>query len=193
MRRLATRPNVTACSVSRGAWAVPGEQGCTPHAPRSTPRAAWLFSYPACLQHHNCLTYVKKHPLKGRNGTPAGLVRWLKDRHSGTVAMKRILVVDDSPDTADTMAMLLETSGHEVRTATSGADALSIVDSFRPDLVLLDIGMPDMDGYAIARQLRARNALRGALLAAVTGYDGADDRRKSREAGFHHHLVKPVG
>jgi CheY-like chemotaxis protein len=107
--------------------------------------------------------------------------------------MKRILVVDDSPDTADTMAMLLETSGHEVRTATSGADALSIVDSFRPDLVLLDIGMPDMDGYAIARQLRARNALRGALLAAVTGYDGADDRRKSREAGFHHHLVKPVG
>jgi CheY-like chemotaxis protein len=119
--------------------------------------------------------------------------RPLTDFKSEVRNMKRILVVDDSPDTADTMAMLLQTFGHDARTATTGAEALAIAASFRPEIALLDLTMPDMDGCAIARQIRLRPELAATVLVAVTGWDRAEDRQMAREAGFQHHLVKPVG
>jgi two-component system CheB/CheR fusion protein len=107
--------------------------------------------------------------------------------------MKRVLIVDDSVDTVDTLAMLIETAGHEVRTAVRGAEALGLVGSFRPDVVILDLRLADMDGHTVARELRARPESAHCILAALTGYDGPEDRRKSQEAGFNYHLVKPVG
>lgn len=104
---------------------------------------------------------------------------------------RRILVVDDLVDTADTMAELLELFGHEVRTAYGGMEALAVARDFRPELVLLDIGMPGMDGYETARRLRAEHG-ENMLLVALTGYARETDRQMTREAGFNHHLAKPV-
>jgi CheY-like chemotaxis protein len=103
---------------------------------------------------------------------------------------RRILVVDDSQDSAESLALLLELHGHEVRTAFAGPAALETASAFCPDVVLLDIGLPGMDGYEVARRLRAEHG--GCRLIALTGYGRDDDRRRSREAGFDHHLVKPV-
>jgi two-component system CheB/CheR fusion protein len=107
--------------------------------------------------------------------------------------MKRVLIVDDNVDAGDTLAMLIQTAGHEVRTAVSGTEALGLVATFQPDVVLLDLRLPDMDGHSIARELRARPESAHCILAAVTGFDRPEDRRKSQEAGFDFHLVKPVG
>jgi CheY-like chemotaxis protein len=106
--------------------------------------------------------------------------------------MKRILVVDDNHDTADTLAMLLQASGHDARTAADGPQALAQLKYYKPDMVVLDIGLPGMDGYTIARQMRAQPDLESTTLVALTGYDREEDRRKSLEAGFNHYLVKPV-
>jgi PAS domain S-box-containing protein len=107
-------------------------------------------------------------------------------------AGRRILVVDDNEDSAVSLALLLELSGHEVRTAGDGSAALSEARSFRPEVVLLDIGLPHMDGYEVARRLRGEEDLRGLLLFAMTGYGQEEDVRRSRQAGFDQHLVKPV-
>jgi PAS domain S-box-containing protein len=103
-----------------------------------------------------------------------------------------ILVVDDNRDAADTCAMLLEASGHHVRTAYAGRQALELGQAFRPDAVLLDIGLPDIDGYALARQIRATSWGGRAVLVAVTGWGQADDRLRATRAGFDQHLVKPI-
>lgn len=108
-------------------------------------------------------------------------------------AMKRVLIVDDSVDAVDTLAMLLQSAGHEVRTAVSGAEALRLVTTFQPDVVLLDLRLPDMDGHTVARELRARPESARCVLAALTGFDDPEHRRKTQEAGFDFHLVKPVG
>jgi CheY-like chemotaxis protein len=105
-------------------------------------------------------------------------------------AGRRILVVDDNQDSAESLALLLELKGHEVRTAFAGPAALDIASTFQPEVVLLDIGLPGMDGYEVARRLRAGND--GSRLVALTGYGQDDDRQRSRDAGFDHHLVKPV-
>jgi len=104
----------------------------------------------------------------------------------------RILVVDDNQDAANSLGVLLRLSGQEVETAYSGAAALSRAADFRPALVLLDIGMPGMDGYQVARQIRQDPALAPIVLVAVTGWGQDEDRRRSKEAGFDHHFVKPV-
>lgn len=104
---------------------------------------------------------------------------------------RRVLVVDDNQDSADTMAELFRVWGHEVRTAHDGPAALEQARSFRPHVVLLDVGMPGMDGYELARRLRAEG-LAGDLLVSITGYGQEEDRRRAQEAGFHHHLTKPV-
>jgi two-component system CheB/CheR fusion protein len=104
----------------------------------------------------------------------------------------RILVVDDNDDGAHTLAMLLKLWGHDFRLAHDGPSAVKIADSFRPEVVLLDIGLPGMDGYEVARRLREEAGLKDVFLVAVTGYGQDDDRRRSRESGFDHHLVKPV-
>jgi CheY-like chemotaxis protein len=104
----------------------------------------------------------------------------------------RILVVDDNVDATDSLALLLGVSGHEVRTAYDGPAALEAAEAFDPAIVLLDIGLPGMDGYEVARRLRQLPGRDKVLLVALTGYGQEEDRRRSREAGFDHHLVKPV-
>ncbi len=104
----------------------------------------------------------------------------------------RILVVDDNVDSAESLAMLLEMSRHQVRTAHDGPAALVAALDFRPNVVLLDIGLPIMDGYEVARRMRGQPTLGTVLLIAMTGYGQESDRQLSREAGFDHHLVKPV-
>lgn len=105
---------------------------------------------------------------------------------------RRILIVDDSRDGGESLAMLLRVLGAEVALAHSGRDALECVESFKPDVVLLDIGMPGMDGYEVARRIRANPAHRHISLIALTGWGQDEDRRRSVAAGFNHHLVKPA-
>jgi CheY-like chemotaxis protein len=109
-----------------------------------------------------------------------------------TPARRRILVVDDSQDSADSLALLFTLMGHEVFTALSGTTALQAVKERRPEIVLLDVGMPDIDGYEVARRVRADDELRGIRLVALTGWAEEEDRRRSQEAGFDRHLVKPA-
>jgi two-component system CheB/CheR fusion protein len=104
----------------------------------------------------------------------------------------RMLVVDDNEDAAETMSMLQELRGHRTRTAFNGPDALAIAAGFLPEVVMLDIGLPEMDGLEVARRLRAMPELAGVLLVAMTGYGSDSDRERARAAGFDHYLVKPV-
>ena len=104
----------------------------------------------------------------------------------------KILVVDDSRDAADICAALLELSGHSVRTAYSARGALQVAEAFEPQVMLLDIGLPDMDGYQLARSIRAAPWGYSACLVAVTGWGQERDRRRAAEVGFDHHLTKPV-
>ena len=104
----------------------------------------------------------------------------------------RILVVDDSKDAANSMAMLLRLSGHYVQVAFDGASALSLANEQKPEIILLDLGLPRMDGYSVIQVLRERPATSDALVIAVTGYGQTSDRDHTTEAGFDLHLVKPV-
>ena len=104
---------------------------------------------------------------------------------------RRILVLDDNRDAADTLAMMLEILGHEVTRLYDPHAAVAEVERFDPDLVFLDIGMPSLSGYELARQLRAQPDGGRRVLVAVTGWGQPDDRRRTAEAGFDHHLVKP--
>src|SRR5262245_31710832 len=110
----------------------------------------------------------------------------------GAAPQRRILVVDDSVDAAESLALLLRMEGHYVRVAHDGPAALAAVEAEPPDLVFLDIGMPVMNGYDVARRLRQRPGLGHLLLVAMTGWGQEEDRRRSQEAGFDHHLFKPV-
>jgi signal transduction histidine kinase/DNA-binding response OmpR family regulator len=105
---------------------------------------------------------------------------------------RRVLVVDDNADSARSLAMLLEMGGHEVRLCFDGPSSLKEVERFLPEVVLLDIGLPGMDGLSVARALRARGFSPRPVLVALTGYGQAEDVQRSYEAGFDHHLVKPA-
>jgi PAS domain S-box-containing protein len=105
---------------------------------------------------------------------------------------RRVLVVDDNVDAADSAAILLRLWGHEVQTVYDGLGVLPAVRDFRPDVILLDIGLPGMTGYEVAEQLRAQPGLGSVVLAAMTGYGQEEDRRRAREAGFNVHLTKPL-
>ena len=107
-------------------------------------------------------------------------------------AGRRILVADDNRDAAESLAMLLEMAGHEVRVAHHGRAALAVAQAFRPDTALLDIGMPEMSGYEVAQALRNEPWAVGIRLIALTGWGQDSDRRRALEAGFDHHLIKPV-
>lgn len=104
----------------------------------------------------------------------------------------RILLADDHADSAASMSMMLRILGHEVATAARGDEAVDLVERFRPDVVILDIGMPVMDGYEACRQIRSRPGGEALHIVALTGWGQDEDRSKSRAAGFDHHLVKPV-
>jgi two-component system CheB/CheR fusion protein len=107
-------------------------------------------------------------------------------------SVKRILIVDDDHDGGDTMRLLLEHSGFEVEVTKDGEAALSRASRFKPDVVLVDIGLPAMDGYEVAKELRKRPATQKALIIAGTGFGSESDIRKSEEAGFDEHMTKPV-
>ncbi|MGH8535582.1 MAG: chemotaxis protein CheB [Gammaproteobacteria bacterium] len=105
---------------------------------------------------------------------------------------RRILVVEDNRDAAESLAALIELMGHEVRSVHDSASALENAAAFRPDVVLLDIGLPDMDGYEVARRFRQQSGLEGIALAALTGWGQEEDRLRARTAGFDQHFVKPI-
>jgi signal transduction histidine kinase len=105
---------------------------------------------------------------------------------------RRILVVDDNRDAADSIALLLEVAGHNVRTAYDGPDALNLASVFKPDVVILDLGLPSMDGFEIARQIEEQSWGKDIALVALTGWGQQEDYRRTSDAGFDAHLVKPV-
>ena len=110
----------------------------------------------------------------------------------GAPAHQRILIVDDNEDAADSLGMLLEAAESDVRIGYSGREALRLFHEFDPAFVLLDIGMPDVDGYEVARTIRSRYPERHPVLIAFTGWGQEADRIRARVAGFDHHLVKPT-
>jgi signal transduction histidine kinase len=104
----------------------------------------------------------------------------------------RILVVDDNRDSAISLGMMLKIMGHETRTAHDGLDAVAVAEAFRPDVVLLDIGLPQLNGYDACRRIRQQPWGQGMVLIALTGWGQEEDKRQSKEAGFNFHMVKPV-
>ncbi len=129
-------------------------------------------------------------PLEGRGGVTPSLQG--ADVPRSEQRPCRVLIVDDNTDGARSLSMVLELRGHKVRTCYDGASGLTEAEAFEPEIVLLDIGLPGMDGFEVARRLRAQPRLPQPLLVALTGYGQAEDVRRSREAGFDHHLVKPA-
>jgi CheY-like chemotaxis protein len=109
-----------------------------------------------------------------------------------SVHLKRVLVVDDNRDAADSLGMLLQFLGAEVHVVHDGPSALKAIKTFKPEVVLLDIGMPEMNGLEVARRLREDPEERGVTLVALTGWGQREDRRRTHEAGFDYHLVKPA-
>jgi PAS domain S-box-containing protein len=105
---------------------------------------------------------------------------------------RRIMVVDDNHDSADTLSMMLTMMGNEVRTANDGLEAVKLAEEFRPDVVMLDIGMPKLNGYEACRRIREQPWTKDVVFLAMTGWGQDEDRRRSQEAGFDHHIVKPV-
>src|ERR1700760_1751005 len=105
---------------------------------------------------------------------------------------RRVLIVDDNEDAANSLAIILQLGGHQTVSVYTAVDALQRAAVFRPDVVLLDIGLPEMDGYEVAQKMRELPGLRDVRLVAVTGYGRSDDRIRARDAGFDEHLTKPV-
>jgi two-component system CheB/CheR fusion protein len=111
---------------------------------------------------------------------------------SARTSGRRVLVADDNHDSAESLGMLLELAGHEVCLAYDGQEALEAASRFEPDVMLLDIGLPKLDGFEVATRLRRDRRHDRMLLVAVTGYGTDGDRERARTAGFDHHLIKPV-
>ena len=135
--------------------------------------------------------FTVRLPVANARAVPAPAVPRIAESPGGGARALRVLVVDDNQDAANALGIILELLGHRVQLAYSGATALQLAADLNPDLVLLDIGLPEMDGYEVARRLR-RITRRGAVFVALTGYGTDDDRRRAREAGFDEHKVKPV-
>jgi signal transduction histidine kinase/ActR/RegA family two-component response regulator len=136
--------------------------------------------------------FVVRLPLAARPAVEARPAGTAVEGRSRPVSPRRVLLVDDNQDSAESLAALLRVLGHDVSAAYDGHGAIAAARLVKPDLILLDIGMPDMNGYEVARRLRAEPGLGAATLIALTGYGSEDDRRQSRAAGFDGHLVKPI-
>jgi CheY-like chemotaxis protein len=132
--------------------------------------------------------FTVRLPLAASEGAPASG----RSPDDALAPPRRVLVVDDNRDAADSLGLLLKVLGAEVRVARDGAEALEAYSAYDPAVVLLDIGMPGMDGYEVARRIRARSPGPRPTIVALTGWGQEDDRRVSREAGFDHHMVKPA-
>jgi len=128
--------------------------------------------------------------MAAMRGLPAGAGD--DPRPASASSQRRILVVDDHRDAARILALLLESQGHEVRTVTDGARVIEAVQDFKPSVVFLDIGLPQVDGYELARRVRELPGGRDLRLVALTGWGHAEARERSRQAGFDDHLVKPA-
>lgn len=134
--------------------------------------------------------FVVRLPLSRKGGIAPEPVE--ESAETSAPTRRRLLVVDDNRDSANMLAALLEVMGHEVRIANDGATAISLAAEYRAEAVFLDIGLPEMDGYEVARKLRGSPGYTRATLVAFTGYGQQEDRRRVQEAGFDHHLVKPT-
>jgi CheY-like chemotaxis protein len=116
----------------------------------------------------------------------------MSDRLFNQSTPRCLLIADDNDDAAESLAVLLRMEGHEVVVVGNGRDALNAVSALRPSVVLLDIGMPDISGYEVARQLRQTQGGQALTLIAVTGWGQERDKLRAREAGFDHHFTKPI-
>jgi CheY-like chemotaxis protein/two-component sensor histidine kinase len=135
--------------------------------------------------------FIVRLPLLEQQRNESGESSGNDVRYEASAPGRRLLVVDDNQDAATSLAMLLRLRGHDVLVAHDGPSALAIAASYRPDAVFLDIGMPSMDGYEVARRLRQQPGMEAVVIAALTGWGQQEDRRRTTEAGFDHHLVKP--
>jgi PAS domain S-box-containing protein len=133
--------------------------------------------------------FIVRLPLAATGHDPATPATAV-DEHSA-ISARRILVIDDNRDAADSLATLLTMSGHEVRSAYDGQTGIDTAQDFRPDVVLLDIGLPKLNGYEVAKRIRAQRG-KDVLLVALTGWGQDEDRKRSMAAGFDHHLLKPI-
>jgi CheY-like chemotaxis protein len=125
-------------------------------------------------------------------GTPEALPVAAQHLEASPVVRRRVLIVDDNRDAAEWLATLLSLSGHETHIALDGDHAVKAAERLLPDAILLDIGLPRIDGYEVCRRIREQPWGRGLMIVALTGWGQEEDRQKSREAGFNTHLVKPV-
>jgi CheY-like chemotaxis protein len=141
--------------------------------------------------HGHGSVFTVRIPLMAVAELPAGSHEAADSEQSKRPGL-RVLVVDDIPDVADVLKMLLDLEGFETRVAYSGAVALESARDFRPDVVICDIGLPEMDGHEIARRLRRDPDIAPATLIAMTGWGAEGEVRRTRESGFDFHLVKPV-
>ena len=132
--------------------------------------------------------FIVRLPISAAKTAPASAV----ETESTATVPRRILVVDDNVDSAESMAMMLELSGHAVAMAHDGAEAVELAKQFQPDVAFLDLGMPKLNGYEAARSIREQPWGRQMLLVALTGWGQEDDKRRTREAGFDAHIVKPI-
>ena len=135
--------------------------------------------------------FVLRLPIWAEASTPSQAGS-LGEKSAEVGSPRRILVVDDNVDGAKSLSILLRHFGHEVETAHDGLSALEIAKAWPPQVVLLDIGMPHMNGLEVARRLRGELGLTKAILVAMTGYGQNEDRQRSQEAGFNAHMVKPL-
>jgi PAS domain S-box-containing protein len=132
------------------------------------------------------------HHVAPPDEAPASARAAAAEKRSPSSRPLRVLVVDDSEDTTELLGTLLEMAGHSIQVAHTGPSALEVAAAFRPDAIILDIGLPGLDGYQVAQRLREDPALQSVTLIAATGYGQEEDLRRSREVGFDHHLVKPI-
>ncbi len=130
--------------------------------------------------------------VRAQEPQPHGAATDHRNGTSPTETGRRVLVVDDNPDVVESMSMLLEIMNIDVRTASSGSEAIAVAEAYRPDVILMDIGMPGMDGLECARAIRRKRWGKGANLIAVTGWGQESDIQRSLDAGFDNHLVKPM-
>ncbi|HEY4234250.1 MAG TPA: CHASE3 domain-containing protein [Lacipirellulaceae bacterium] len=136
--------------------------------------------------------FLIRLPLSNTPLIPAGTTNGGRPERSPAAQPRRILAVDDNKDAVDTLAMMLRIMGHDLQTAYDGMEAVDVAAHFKPEIVLLDIGLPRLNGYEVCRRIRELPDGRNAFIVAITGWGQEEDRRRSREAGFDHHLVKPV-
>jgi CheY-like chemotaxis protein len=111
---------------------------------------------------------------------------------ASTPLPRRVLVIEDNRDARETFRMMLELAGHEVLEAEEGQQGLELLRAVRPDIAVIDVGLPGLDGYEVARRFRAEPASDSVVLVALTGYGTPEARERSQQAGFDHHLIKPV-